>query len=145
MLQMVYCAVCCEPYHGFCLSSPPPASAMSSVDWCCPRCQCCHVCGRQDHVSHADFILVFVVEVTGSKDLICRRLYFFSVVPCSLYKEKGNHQLFTNMAVHVSGKHVYSDLQSCTCFLSDTRHRKCLAHMFHNLGIKCLGTFFKCS
>ncbi|XP_029433191.1 histone-lysine N-methyltransferase 2B [Rhinatrema bivittatum] len=48
--EMVYCQVCCEPFHMFCLEEderPLP----EQVNWCCRRCKFCHVCGRKSKAS----------------------------------------------------------------------------------------------
>nr|XP_056716404.1 histone-lysine N-methyltransferase 2A [Euleptes europaea] len=46
-VEFVYCQVCCEPFHKFCLeeSERPPEDQLEN--WCCRRCRFCHVCGRQ--------------------------------------------------------------------------------------------------
>ncbi|XP_071239083.1 histone-lysine N-methyltransferase 2B-like isoform X1 [Salvelinus alpinus] len=43
--QMLYCQVCCEPFHRFCLE---PTERPSEENWCCRRCKCCHICGRKN-------------------------------------------------------------------------------------------------
>uniref|UniRef100_A0A6P8ST43 [histone H3]-lysine(4) N-methyltransferase n=1 Tax=Geotrypetes seraphini TaxID=260995 RepID=A0A6P8ST43_GEOSA len=48
--EMIYCQVCCEPFHMFCLEEyerPLP----EQVNWCCRRCKFCHVCGRKSKAS----------------------------------------------------------------------------------------------
>ena len=55
--QLIYCNICCEPYHEFCVEVEeeiPDASHLD--DWVCSRCQFCHVCGRINNVS---FVLLF--------------------------------------------------------------------------------------
>ncbi|KAL0985003.1 hypothetical protein UPYG_G00151720 [Umbra pygmaea] len=49
--QMLYCQVCCEPFHRFCLDPMERPSEESKENWCCHRCKCCHVCGRKNKPS----------------------------------------------------------------------------------------------
>lgn len=46
-LQFVYCQVCCEPFHKFCLEESERPLEEQLENWCCRRCKFCHVCGRQ--------------------------------------------------------------------------------------------------
>lgn len=46
-LQFVYCQVCCEPFHKFCLEESERPHEDQLENWCCRRCKFCHVCGRQ--------------------------------------------------------------------------------------------------
>ncbi|XP_010883339.2 histone-lysine N-methyltransferase 2A isoform X2 [Esox lucius] len=46
--QMLYCQVCCEPFHRFCLDPTERPSEEHKENWCCRRCKCCHVCGRKN-------------------------------------------------------------------------------------------------
>lgn len=46
-LQFVYCQVCCEPFHKFCLEESERPLEDQLENWCCRRCKFCHVCGRQ--------------------------------------------------------------------------------------------------
>ena len=49
---MLWCTVCCEPYHSFCLQPEDlPLKQNSSVleehnDWICRRCALCKICGQ---------------------------------------------------------------------------------------------------
>ena len=49
---MLWCTVCCEPYHSFCLQAEDlPLKQNSSVpeehnDWICRRCALCKICGQ---------------------------------------------------------------------------------------------------
>jgi len=43
----VYCQVCCEPFHKFCLEESERPLEDQLENWCCRRCKFCHVCGRQ--------------------------------------------------------------------------------------------------
>ncbi|XP_025100366.1 uncharacterized protein LOC112567768 isoform X2 [Pomacea canaliculata] len=47
--KLLYCSVCCEPFHWFCLEEEdrPLLEAGGADNWCCKRCQFCHVCGLQ--------------------------------------------------------------------------------------------------
>ncbi|XP_053125298.1 histone-lysine N-methyltransferase 2A isoform X2 [Hemicordylus capensis] len=46
-LEFVYCQVCCEPFHKFCLEESERPLEDQLENWCCRRCKFCHVCGRQ--------------------------------------------------------------------------------------------------
>lgn len=46
--QMLYCRVCAEPFHLFCLEEDP----VDTEWWTCNRCRTCCVCGHQNKVSH---------------------------------------------------------------------------------------------
>ena len=52
VLQLIHCSICCEPFHIFCLEAiyRPLKSQLDDWSWCCPRCQFCHVCAKQDNV-----------------------------------------------------------------------------------------------
>ncbi|XP_051261446.1 histone-lysine N-methyltransferase 2B isoform X1 [Dicentrarchus labrax] len=45
--EMLYCQVCCEPFHQFCLEPAERPSEENKENWCCRRCKFCHVCGRK--------------------------------------------------------------------------------------------------
>ncbi|KAG9355767.1 hypothetical protein JZ751_000608 [Albula glossodonta] len=49
--QMLYCQVCCEPFHRFCLDSGERPLEENKENWCCRRCKFCHVCGRKSKLS----------------------------------------------------------------------------------------------
>ncbi|KAM6967509.1 LOW QUALITY PROTEIN: histone-lysine N-methyltransferase 2B [Aplochiton taeniatus] len=46
--EMLYCQVCCEPFHRFCLEPGDRPSEENKENWCCRRCKLCHVCGRKN-------------------------------------------------------------------------------------------------
>ncbi|XP_074539076.1 histone-lysine N-methyltransferase 2A [Halichoeres trimaculatus] len=46
--EMLYCQVCCEPFHLFCLEPAERPSEENKENWCCRRCKFCHVCGRRN-------------------------------------------------------------------------------------------------
>ncbi|XP_026138129.1 histone-lysine N-methyltransferase 2A isoform X2 [Carassius auratus] len=46
-LEFVFCQVCCEPFHLFCLGETERPHEEQWENWCCRRCRFCHVCGRQ--------------------------------------------------------------------------------------------------
>ncbi|MGH0138955.1 UNVERIFIED_CONTAM: hypothetical protein FKN15_036809 [Acipenser sinensis] len=46
-VEFVYCQVCCEPFHLFCLEESERPLEEQWENWCCRRCKFCHVCGRQ--------------------------------------------------------------------------------------------------
>ncbi|XP_068071342.1 histone-lysine N-methyltransferase 2B isoform X4 [Danio rerio] len=45
--EMVYCQMCCEPFHHFCLPPDDRPKEENKENWCCRRCKFCHVCGRK--------------------------------------------------------------------------------------------------
>ncbi|KAJ8268353.1 hypothetical protein COCON_G00135250 [Conger conger] len=49
--QMLYCQVCCEPFHWFCLGSGERPLEENKENWCCRRCKFCYVCGRKNKLS----------------------------------------------------------------------------------------------
>ncbi|KAF3691788.1 Histone-lysine N-methyltransferase 2B [Channa argus] len=49
--EMLYCQVCCEPFHRFCLEPAERPSEENKENWCCHRCKFCHVCGRKNKQS----------------------------------------------------------------------------------------------
>nr|XP_015192943.1 PREDICTED: histone-lysine N-methyltransferase 2A isoform X3 [Lepisosteus oculatus] len=46
-VEFVFCQVCCEPFHLFCLDETERPLQEQWENWCCRRCRFCHVCGRQ--------------------------------------------------------------------------------------------------
>ncbi|KAM9310614.1 histone-lysine N-methyltransferase 2B isoform 1-T1 [Pholidichthys leucotaenia] len=49
--EMLYCQVCCEPFHQFCLEPAERPSEENKENWCCRRCKFCHVCGRKNKLA----------------------------------------------------------------------------------------------
>ncbi|XP_076005868.1 histone-lysine N-methyltransferase 2B isoform X2 [Genypterus blacodes] len=49
--EMIYCQICCEPFHSFCLSPEECPQGENKENWCCRRCKFCHVCGRKSKSS----------------------------------------------------------------------------------------------
>lgn len=45
--QFVFCQVCCEPFHLFCLGESERPLQEQFENWCCRRCRFCQACGRQ--------------------------------------------------------------------------------------------------
>uniref|UniRef100_UPI003AADCCE6 histone-lysine N-methyltransferase 2B n=1 Tax=Centroberyx gerrardi TaxID=166262 RepID=UPI003AADCCE6 len=45
--EMIYCQICCEPFHSFCLLPEERPQQENKENWCCRRCKFCHVCGRK--------------------------------------------------------------------------------------------------
>lgn len=46
---LLYCSLCCEPYHTFCLEQVPTmASTNRDSLWLCPRCTTCAECDQSD-------------------------------------------------------------------------------------------------
>ncbi|KAM9299354.1 histone-lysine N-methyltransferase 2A [Gastrophryne carolinensis] len=50
-VDFVYCQVCCEPFHRFCLEEKERPTEDQLENWCCRQCKFCHVCGRQQQVN----------------------------------------------------------------------------------------------
>ncbi|XP_028249715.1 histone-lysine N-methyltransferase 2B isoform X2 [Parambassis ranga] len=45
--EMIFCQICCEPFHSFCLTPEERPQDENKENWCCRRCKFCHVCGRR--------------------------------------------------------------------------------------------------
>ncbi|KAM4550681.1 histone-lysine N-methyltransferase 2B [Fundulus diaphanus] len=45
--EMIFCQICCEPFHDFCLTPDERPKEETKENWCCRRCKFCHVCGRR--------------------------------------------------------------------------------------------------
>ncbi|KAM4630890.1 histone-lysine N-methyltransferase 2B [Polymixia lowei] len=45
--EMIYCQICCESFHNFCLLPEERPQEENKENWCCRRCKFCHVCGRK--------------------------------------------------------------------------------------------------
>ncbi|MEE6482082.1 hypothetical protein FKM82_013146 [Ascaphus truei] len=45
--QLIYCQVCCEPFHAFCLEESERPLLGQEDTWCCRHCKFCNVCGRK--------------------------------------------------------------------------------------------------
>ncbi|XP_052803783.1 uncharacterized protein LOC128233934 [Mya arenaria] len=52
--ELIYCNICCEPFHEFCLEDWEQPEPGHYDDWICPACQFCHVCGRQNNLLQCD-------------------------------------------------------------------------------------------
>ncbi|XP_053547112.1 histone-lysine N-methyltransferase 2A [Bombina bombina] len=50
-VEFVYCQVCCEPFHRFCLEERERPTEDQLENWCCRNCKFCHVCGRQQQAT----------------------------------------------------------------------------------------------
>ncbi|XP_034718401.1 histone-lysine N-methyltransferase 2A isoform X2 [Etheostoma cragini] len=46
-VEFVFCQVCCEPFHLFCLGESERPLQEQFENWCCRRCRFCQACGRQ--------------------------------------------------------------------------------------------------
>uniref|UniRef100_A0A1A8V3E7 Histone-lysine N-methyltransferase n=1 Tax=Nothobranchius furzeri TaxID=105023 RepID=A0A1A8V3E7_NOTFU len=46
-LEFVFCQVCCEPFHLFCLGESERPLQEQFENWCCRRCRFCQACGHQ--------------------------------------------------------------------------------------------------
>ncbi|XP_076832153.1 histone-lysine N-methyltransferase 2B isoform X3 [Brachyhypopomus gauderio] len=49
--ELLYCQVCCEPFHHFCLEPSERPLEENKENWCCRRCRFCRVCGRKNKPS----------------------------------------------------------------------------------------------
>ncbi|XP_040910067.1 histone-lysine N-methyltransferase 2B isoform X2 [Toxotes jaculatrix] len=45
--EMIFCQICCEPFHSFCLLPEERPQGANKENWYCRRCKFCHVCGRR--------------------------------------------------------------------------------------------------
>lgn len=47
---LLFCCLCCEPYHTFCLEQIPQNINVydKCYDWVCPKCTVCSACGETD-------------------------------------------------------------------------------------------------
>ncbi|XP_055958891.1 histone-lysine N-methyltransferase 2B [Patella vulgata] len=52
--EMVYCSICCEPFHMFCLEEDEKPRDDDRDSWCCQNCQFCNVCGYQFNLLSCD-------------------------------------------------------------------------------------------
>ncbi|KAF8774197.1 Histone-lysine N-methyltransferase 2A like protein [Argiope bruennichi] len=48
--KLIFCVLCCEPYHTFCLPEDDVPHEENLENWCCKRCQCCAVCGLKQNL-----------------------------------------------------------------------------------------------
>ncbi|XP_071959172.1 histone-lysine N-methyltransferase 2A-like isoform X2 [Antedon mediterranea] len=48
--EFLYCNVCCEPFHDFCLDEEDKPLEGEMENWCCRNCKFCHVCGCQNNL-----------------------------------------------------------------------------------------------
>ncbi|KAK1899691.1 Histone-lysine N-methyltransferase 2A [Dissostichus eleginoides] len=46
-VEFVFCQVCCEPFHLFCLGESERPLQEQFENWCCRQCRFCQACGRQ--------------------------------------------------------------------------------------------------
>ncbi|XP_066529898.1 histone-lysine N-methyltransferase 2B isoform X2 [Hoplias malabaricus] len=46
--DMIFCQLCCEAFHRFCLPVDDRPQNDNKENWCCRRCKYCHVCGRKN-------------------------------------------------------------------------------------------------
>ncbi|XP_055752431.1 histone-lysine N-methyltransferase 2A-like isoform X4 [Salvelinus fontinalis] len=46
-VEFVFCQVCCEPFHLFCLGETERPLEEQWENWCCRSCRFCHTCGLQ--------------------------------------------------------------------------------------------------
>ncbi|EGW03702.1 Histone-lysine N-methyltransferase MLL4 [Cricetulus griseus] len=42
--ELVFCQVCCDPFHPFCLEEAERPLPQHRDTWCCRRCKFCHIC-----------------------------------------------------------------------------------------------------
>ncbi|XP_070203310.1 platelet binding protein GspB-like [Littorina saxatilis] len=52
--KLLYCSICCEPFHWYCLDEEDRPLEGVAENWCCRRCQFCHVCGLQTGLLQCD-------------------------------------------------------------------------------------------
>lgn len=51
VVQMLYCQVCCEPFHRFCLDPSEHPLEENKENWCCRHCKFCRICGLKNKES----------------------------------------------------------------------------------------------
>lgn len=68
--QLIYCSVCCQPFHSFCLEERDrPKDGCDT--WCCLQCQFCHVCYGQSNVSAtAECFVAFIINFPNSNEFL---------------------------------------------------------------------------
>lgn len=66
---MLYCQVCCEPFHQFCLDPTERPSEENKENWCCRRCKFCHVCGRKNKQSKVQQLYSILLNVNAVQSL----------------------------------------------------------------------------
>jgi [histone H3]-lysine4 N-trimethyltransferase MLL4 len=55
MDDLIYCNVCCEPYHIYCIEDyERPKLNTNRLDWICPACKFCDLCGKQNDLLHCN-------------------------------------------------------------------------------------------
>ncbi|ESO93734.1 hypothetical protein LOTGIDRAFT_59489, partial [Lottia gigantea] len=52
--ELLYCCICCEAYHTFCIDEEDRPSNDNKDNWCCDNCQFCNVCGYQNNLLSCD-------------------------------------------------------------------------------------------
>ncbi|KAL5019594.1 hypothetical protein ScPMuIL_002486 [Solemya velum] len=52
--DFIYCNICCEPFHEFCLEENQAPNSDNMDNWYCQRCQYCNVCGNQNNLLQCD-------------------------------------------------------------------------------------------
>lgn len=72
-LQMLYCQVCCEPFHQFCLELAERPSEENKENWCCRRCKFCHVCGKKNKNSK---VICLLLDISALVSVNLQELYF---------------------------------------------------------------------
>ncbi|XP_067123059.1 histone-lysine N-methyltransferase 2A isoform X2 [Centruroides vittatus] len=48
--QFIFCSLCCEPFHSFCLDEETFNDRFDEETWCCQSCQSCIVCGLKENL-----------------------------------------------------------------------------------------------
>lgn len=81
-LQLVFCQVCCDPFHIFCLEEDEQPLPAHEENWCCRRCKFCHVCGRKNKATKARGCLLraLAASVATATEIVCV-LRFLSGAP----------------------------------------------------------------
>ena len=86
---MLYCQVCCEPFHQFCLEPAERPSEENKENWCCRRCKFCHVCGRKNKYSKVQTVtlLVLLYSIYHINVIHLASITFFSFSLCWSVKD----------------------------------------------------------
>ncbi|CAG0901585.1 unnamed protein product [Cyprideis torosa] len=90
----IYCISCAQPFHLFCLSTPPSPQEERN-GWACPRCRSCFICGRLG---------------PGGNCERCRKSYHLA---CNRWILELCHEYLMGPRIRVAGKRQRKRCLSC--------------------------------
>ncbi|XP_056646115.1 histone-lysine N-methyltransferase trithorax [Diorhabda sublineata] len=146
---MLYCSICCEPYHSFCLEqaqSSPIDKSLKYYMWICPRCTTCTECNKVDRqkISCQKCLKAYHPECFNSKwnnddkSMVCSKcMKCKSCGTLSITKFVGNLPLcITCFKLRKKGnfcpvcQHCYDDNECCSKMMECAKcskwvHAKC--------------------